>query len=335
VQERRGNASWWLARGLGALTLAACTLVTGACSEGSGRGAPDAVASDTPDATPTGTSNAVPSPSMRPRATTSKAATKVLVVIEENHSYAQMKAGMPYLFGLSTRYGYATDWTAITHPSLPNYLAIAGGSTFGVTDDSSPAAHEGAVGQARSVFDQALDARKSARTYAESMPSTDNCSLSNYASDAGSYAVRHNPWAYVPASRSRCRALDLPLDGFAAAAKGDALPNLAFLIPNLCDDAHDCSLSTADAFLGRTLPDVLSSQDFTSGRLTVVVTADEDDLHSGNTVLTSVLSTRLSGKVVSTHLTHYSLTRYIADVLGVTPLGDGKTAPDLKAAFGL
>src|SRR3954452_5689756 len=122
---------------------------------------------------------------------------------------------------------------------------------------------------------------------------------------------------------------------FSADARANALPNVGFLIPNLCHDAHDCSLATADAFLRKKLPSVLASRDFTSGRLTVVVTADEDDLHSGNTVLTSVLSTRLSGKVVSTHLTHYSLTRYIADVLGVTPLGNGKTAPDLKAAFGL
>ena len=308
-------------------------LVVGACSEGSGHGVP--VASSKTPATSTEPRTGVSSSSMSPRPTTSTTPTKVLVVIEENHSYAQMQAGMPYLFGLSKTYGYATDWTAIAHPSLPNYLAIAGGSTFGVTDDRNPDAHDSAIGQARSVFDQALDAGKSAGTYAESMPSTDNCRLSNYVTDAGSYAVRHNPWAYFPASRSRCRSLDLPLDGFAAAAKGDALPNVGFLIPNTCDDAHDCPLPTADAFLARTLPDVLASQDFTSGRLTVVVTADEDDMHSNNTVLTSVLSTRLSGKVVSTHLTHYSLTRYIAEVLGVTPLGNGRTAPDLKAAFGL
>ena len=245
---------------------------------------------------------------------------------------------MPYLFGLSQTYGYATDWTAITHPSLPNYLAIAGGSTFGVHDDDAPAAHDADVGQAQSVFDQALDAGRTARTYAESMPATETCSLENHPAGIGGiagYAVRHNPWAYFPASRSRCRSLDVPLDGFAADARRDALPNVGFLIPNLCDDAHNCPLSTADGFLRGALPDVLASDDFTSGRLTVVVTADEDDKHSGNVVLTSVLSTHLSGKVVSTHLTHYSLTRFIADVLGVTPLGNGRTAPDLKAAFGL
>jgi acid phosphatase len=258
---------------------------------------------------------------------------KVLVVIEENHSYAEMKSGMPYLFGLSNKYGYATDWTAISHPSLPNYLAIAGGSTFGVTNDAPPVRHRADVGTAQSVFDQALDSGKTAKTYAESMPGA--CYPTGYPLDKPLYVPRHNPWTYFPASLSRCRSHDVAMTEFAAAARSNALPNVGFLIPNMCHDAHDCPLAAADAFLRKALPDVLASRDFTSGRLAVVVTADEDDKSSGNTVLTSVLSTRLANKVVSTPLTHYSLTRYIAQVLGVTPLKSGQSAPDMKAAFGL
>src|SRR5450759_2614287 len=72
------------------------------------------------------------------RSSTAKSAvvmpvTKVLVFVEENHSLNEMKAQMPYTFNLATRYGYASNYKAIGHPSLPNYLAIAGGSTFGVT----------------------------------------------------------------------------------------------------------------------------------------------------------------------------------------------------------
>src|SRR3954469_22879393 len=52
--------------------------------------------------------------------------TKVLAFVEENHSLAQMQAGMPYTFALAKQYGYASNYAAITHPSLPNYLAIAG-----------------------------------------------------------------------------------------------------------------------------------------------------------------------------------------------------------------
>src|SRR6476659_48826 len=68
--------------------------------------------------------------------------TKLLVFVEENHSLDQMKAGMPYAASLATRYGYATNYRAITHPSLGNYIAIAGGSSYGIHDDDPPSAHQ-------------------------------------------------------------------------------------------------------------------------------------------------------------------------------------------------
>ena len=268
------------------------------------------------------------------RAVSTAHPTKVLVVIEENHSYAQMKAGMPYLFGLSRRYGYASNWSAITHPSLPDYLAISGGSTFGVHRRPRPRAHTKDVGNARSVFDQALDAGKTrqdlrgvdAGLRAPLEPPGRQALCTPCATTRGRTTRRAGPGAARTMSPARASP---------RAARANALPNVGFLIPNTCNDAHDCSLATADAFLRKTLPDVLASQDFSTGRLAVVVTADEDDKSSGNSVLTSVLSTRLSHKVVTTHLTHYSLTRYIAQVLGVAPLRNGRSAPDMKAAFGL
>ncbi|MBV9831530.1 MAG: hypothetical protein JOZ82_08015 [Marmoricola sp.] len=123
--------------------------------------------------------------------------------------------------------------------------------------------------------------------------------------------------------------------GFAPAARADALPNVEFLVPALDHDAHDGTLGQADAWLRQELGPVLASQDFRTGRLVVVVTADEDDTHSGNRVLTSVLSPRLHHKVVATPLDHYSLTRFIDEVIGQPPLGQARQAPDLRAAFGL
>ena len=149
------------------------------------------------------------------------------------------------------------------------------------------------------------------------------------------YAVRHNPWVYFANGRRAAWPTTRTSRRSPADAAGNALPNVGFLIPNLDHDAHDGSLATADSWLEQQLSPVLHSTDFTSGKLVVVVTADEDDKHSGNGVLTSVLTPRVSHKVVDTALTHYSLTRYIAQVLGVQPLLNGAGAPDLKAAFGL
>ncbi len=113
-------------------------------------------------------------------------------------------------------------------------------------------------------------------------------------------------------------------------------------LPNLCNIAHagGCplanagSLSLADAFLKKELPTVLASSDFTSGELTVVVTADEGS-DIDNKVLTVVMNASLHGKVVTTALNHYSLTRYYDQVLGAPPLNNAATAADMQAAFGL
>jgi acid phosphatase len=261
---------------------------------------------------------------------------KVLVVVEENHSFDQMRAGMPYLSGLAERYGYATDWRAIAHPSEPNYLAIASGSTYGITDDANPDAHYHDLADATSVFDQARSVGKTARVYAESMP--EPCATVGYPAGppaAQLYVPRHNPWTYFAAGRDGCLADDQALPALAQDAAAGRLPNIGLVIPNLQHDAHNGTLSAADTWLRDHLQPVLDGPDFTTGRLVVVTTADEDDHRSGNRVLTTVLNPRLSGTVAHATLTHYSLTRYIDDVLDVPPLGHAASAPDLTTAFGL
>lgn len=134
--------------------------------------------------------------------------TKLLVVVVENHSLDEMSAAMPYTFGLAQMYGYATHFTALTHPSLPNYLAIVGGRTFGVTDDAAPASHR-VTGP--SVFGQAVALGKTATVYAEGMP--EPCALR----DGGHrYAVRHNPWTYFVDERDLCAHHDVALDALDA-----------------------------------------------------------------------------------------------------------------------
>lgn len=259
--------------------------------------------------------------------------TKVLVIVEENHSLAQMKAGMPYLYGLARRFSYASDWTAATHPSLPNYLAMAAGSTFGIRDDAAPSAHPL---PGPSVFASALAAGRTARSYQEAMPSA--CSLS----PSGRYAVKHNPWAYFPAERAACRANDLPA-GTPSAGRlhsdigAGRLPDIGLLIPDLCHDAHDCPLGTADSWLRGWLPQVMTGPDWQAGRLAVVVTADEDDRSSGNRVLTVVLHPSLDGthRVVTTPLSSLSLTRLQTAVAHSRCVRAGCTAPDMARAFRL
>ncbi len=259
--------------------------------------------------------------------------TKVLAIVVENHNLHQMQEQMPYLASVGDEYGYATGWTAIRHPSLPNYLAILGGSTFGISNDAGPGRHPLSGG---SVLGSTITAGGTAKMYLDEMP--DNCALA----DQDTYAVRHNPWTYFVDERSLCQRFDVPIDSarhgsFNRDVRTGSLPTVGFLVPDTCNDAHDhgCTLARADSWLHSFLPQVFDSPDFRSGRLAVVITADEDDRHLGNRVLTVVAAASLDHAVVDTPLTHYSLSAFLSEVSGTEPLRQAATAPSLAKAFGL
>lgn len=283
--------------------------------------------SDQPSVNP---STAIPatSPATTPTAKVGGPITKILVFIEENHSLSQMKTGMPYSYSLAKRYGYASNFAAIQHPSLPNYIALAAGDTFSINDDKTPSGH---ILNATTVFGQAIAAGKTAKTYADGMPA--NCHLAN---GGDHYVPRHNPWTYFVNERDLCDAFDVPFaPHFAADAAAGALPNVGMVIPNTCNDAHDCSLATADKWFKARMKTVFASADWKSGRLVVVLTADEDDKKSGNKVLTVVIHPSQKGNVVTTPLTMYSLSQLISNVSHTTPLLKASKAPSMRSAFQL
>ena len=108
------------------------------------------------------------------------------------------------------------------------------------------------------------------------------------------------------------------------------------VIADLCHIAHDRPLATADAWLKTEVAPVLAGPDFRSGRLVVVITADEDDRSGDNRVLTVVATKDMPGhQVVSTPLTHLSLSRFYAEVLHFAPLRGAAAAPSLADAFHL
>ncbi len=265
--------------------------------------------------------------------------TKILTIVEENKTAEQMKTQMPYTYGLASRYAISDDFKALTYHSLPNYLAIAGGDTFGVDNDHEP---PGNTQTAPSVFGQALSTGKTAKTYAESMPS--NCATSGDA-DKG-YAAKHNPWVYFLKERAECAKYDVPAGGaqtgaFMTDAKNNDLPNVGMLIPNTCNDAHDtglgCNLATADEWLSKRLPAVLASDDFTSGRLMIVVTADEDDGSDGNRVFTAFIQAGLRDqhRTPKAPLTHYSLSKLYSEVTCTRPLRHAANARSILPLLGL
>jgi phosphatidylinositol-3-phosphatase len=256
---------------------------------------------------------------------------KILVIMEENHGTAEVfPSGMPYLWHLARRYGYASDWSAITHPSLPNYLAIFSGSAFNDPPDCGPG--PGCAYPAPSVFGQALALGKTARSYEESMPVP--CDRS----DSGTYAVRHNPWAYIPGETAACRSGDVPAGtpsggALASAVRAGTLPNVGLITPNLINDAHDGTLGQADAWLRQWIPVIMSGPDWRHGRLAIAIVFDEGA--PGLQVPFVLIAPGLSGAVTRQPLDHYALTRLIDQVIGAPPLRQAAGAPDLARRLGL
>jgi len=249
----------------------------------------------------------------------------------ENHAYSEIigSSSAPYINSLANACGLATNYNAVTHPSLPNYIAATSGNTWGIADDNPPSSHPLAVS---SLFEQA----RPAGSYQEDMPS--NCALTS----SGRYAVKHNPEAYYTNIRTACATDNVPMGtpssgAFVTALNAGTLPRFSFVTPNLCNDMHDCSVATGDAWLQSWVPKITASPSYQSGDTVLVVTWDEDDSSAGNHIPAIVVSpyTR-AGTTSGTAFTHYSLLRTTEELLGITTyLGTASTAASMRSAFGL
>lgn len=161
---------------------------------------------------------------------------------------------------------------------------------------------------------------------------TANCATNNGGSD---YAVKQNPWAYFIDERDICQRYDVPAGQLGAAITAGTLPNVGMVIPNLCHDGHDCPLSTADSWFAALMGKLVQGPVWKSGHVVVVLTADEDDRSAGNAVLTVVIHPSQKANVVTSALTHYSLTRLYEEVAGTASLFNAASAPSMATVFGL
>jgi hypothetical protein len=247
----------------------------------------------------------------------------------ENKGYGSVigSSAAPYENAIATTCGLADNYATITHPSLPNYIAATGGSTFGITDDKGPSVHPVA---SESIFSQVAAAGLTWKGYDESMPAP--CTLTN----SGLYAVRHNPATYFTGIRTACKNQDVPLEGNLTADIGSgSLPSFSFVTPNKCNDTHDCDVATGDAWLSTWVSAILDGPNYRAGNTLVVITWDEGGGADGRIPTIVIAPTVPSGTVASTASTHYSLLRTTEDLLGLPALGNAQAATSLASAFHL
>jgi phospholipase C len=250
----------------------------------------------------------------------------VITIVLENHTYSQVAHDSPYLNSLARRCGLASNYSAIRHPSLPNYLALTSGDTDGITSDCT-----GCSTSARSIFGQV--GPRGWRAYEESLPS-----VGYTGGRSGRYAKKHNPAAYFTSVASAYGRNAVPLETtLPGDLKGNRLPRYSFVTPDLCNDEHDCDVSTGDRWLEEWVPKILASPAYRDGATALFITYDEGN-HSDNRIYTVVVSpSTRPGTVSNQKFDHYSLLKTEEALLGLPCLAhacDGETA-SLRSAFGL
>jgi phosphatidylinositol-3-phosphatase len=258
----------------------------------------------------------------------------VVIVVEENTDYANVvvNPAMPYLNGLANTYGLATNYFANLHPSIPNYMELTTGQTLTVIDSLTPQSFP--VNQ-DNVVREILAAGKTWKSYAEDLPS-----VGYTGGDTGNYAVRHNPLAYMTDVQSTpAQAHNLvPFSQFSADLSAGNLPSYSFIVPNLCDDAHDCSLAAADAWLSANIDPLIKSSTFQKDGLLIIVfdaASDLDFTQGGGHVAAVIVSPfSKSGYKSRALYQHQSVLRLMLEGLGITKLpGDAATAPAMWEFF--
>ena len=234
----------------------------------------------------------------------------------ENHAESQVwgTPGTPYTTAFAQANARAADYYAITHPSLPNYLDLYAGSSYGITANCNPSSS--CHINARNLADNLEAAGLSWKGYFESMPAP--C----YTSDSGAYVAHHNPFIYFDDIRTnavRCAAHVVNYAALASDLRSAATtPTFAFITPNQCNSTHDCSVATGDTWLSRNLPAILASPACTTQSCLLILTWDEDDSSQGNHILTVFAgSAARTGSVSNARYDHFSLLRTVEAVLGV------------------
>jgi hypothetical protein len=249
----------------------------------------------------------------------------VFIIVMENEAYEKIignTTDAPYINSLAQQYALANNYYGITHPSLPNYIALTSGDTQGITNDCTSCFVD-----APNIVDQLETAGKSWKGYMESMPSP--C----FIGDSGKlYRQKHNPFIYfddIRTNPARCAKI-VPFTQFDADLQANALPNYIWITPNMCNDIHDCSLATGDAWLQTWVSKILASPAWQQNGV-LFLTFDESDHSDNSSCCTYALGGHILMLVISplakpayqsqVAYDHYSLLRTVEQAWGLPMLG--------------
>jgi len=238
----------------------------------------------------------------------------IVEIMMENTSYSTIigNPNAPQINALATKYGLATDYYGVTHPSEPNYLANIAGDYFGIQDDNqfycTPAMASTDVNCAGTTVNHTVSAPNLAtqldakglswKGYFQSLPpapapgglvvtgpNANGPYTFKYPSNANAlYASKHNPFINFTGTQG---AIDQMVPGtqLAVDLARNRLPDFSLVVPDQCHDMHGTSscpdptalIAAGDAYVASTVDSIMDSRTWHDGRNAIVITWDEDD----------------------------------------------------------
>ncbi len=258
-----------------------------------------------------------------------------LIVMENREATAVVDSpDAPYLATLVSRYALAARYYGVTHPSLPNYLALTGGDTFGISTNCTNCPI-----RAPNLVDQLEDHHKSWKAYLEGFPG--GC-FTGAATDG--YAKKHNPFMYytnVVENPGRC-ARQVSLSQLQHDLAQDSVPDFVWITPNMCHSMHDCLTLEGDQWLQSIVPQIRASRAW-ANRGVLFIVWDEGStgagccgqLGGGRVALFAISPLSKPGYRSETAANHYALLRTIEDAwtLGYLRHAGDPTTPALSDLF--
>jgi hypothetical protein len=284
----------------------------------------------------------------------------VFLVVSENHNYNQIigNPAAPIINALAGDYGLATSYSGVADPSEPNYVAMLGGSTFGISSDD-PYFFPGQNVDAANLMSQLESAGKTWKGYFEDMPYAGYRGYCYPAKCNGipdsdtQYVAKHNGIVNFANMHAPSEwAKQAPLQQLSADLASGASPSFSYIVADECHDMHGAPpwcvdsgkpgdvddnwlVSQGDKFVGDTVNLITSSSLWMSGNNAIVVTFDEGNNATDQVATVVVTSHGPRAVRDNTAYNHYSLLASLQQTFGLGCLLNSCTATPMAPLFAI
>jgi phospholipase C len=229
---------------------------------------------------------------------------RAFVIMMENQGFddvighldANNNPDTPFITYLSHTYGLSLLQFGVTHPSLPNYVALISGDYFGIQDDNpscyaQPAPPPPCDQINAPNFVDELEAKNiSWESFNQTMPSAGYLGVQYPTTGSALYAQKHNPFVYftdIAMNQARlAKIVPLPdMKTLASALSNPAsAPRFVLVVPDQCHDMHGeppCSnpdrlLFQSDRYVESVVKTIMQSPAYTTNSA-IFLTWDEND----------------------------------------------------------